>query len=276
MATTKAKPKTPPKPTTLDLWNKVCVTDPDYTRWVDQRGGFTCIDAQWQLWQATELWGPYGKAWGVRALDYQTFIAEGRPCGISLKAEFFCPESAFEIATDMEYKPRDDTHKKLLTDLTTKALSKLGFSADVFFGLYDDSKYVETAKQRYADHRKGQNAPAEPEGAPEPASEPPPDQPDPVEPNKVGEPFVGPFTLSGLEGAVTIRLFKDQKPLLKAYMPNTTSTKEARQHVLGVVKRKITNTEGLSEEEQINGETAERFFHATMSQIMDEIAARDS
>ena len=32
--------------------------------------------------------------------------------------------------------------KKIETDLTTKALSKLGFSADIFMGKYDDVKYM--------------------------------------------------------------------------------------------------------------------------------------
>ena len=36
-----------------------------------------------------------------------------------------------------------DFAKKIETDALTKALSKLGFNADVFMGRFDDHKYVE-------------------------------------------------------------------------------------------------------------------------------------
>ena len=36
----------------------------------------------------------------------------------------------------------EDCRKKLLTDITTKALSFLGFNADVFLGQHDDNKYL--------------------------------------------------------------------------------------------------------------------------------------
>jgi len=37
--------------------------------------------------------------------------------------------------------------------MTTKALSKLGFNADVFLGLYDDNKYVYQLKQEFNQER---------------------------------------------------------------------------------------------------------------------------
>ncbi|CAI1876548.1 Uncharacterised protein [Serratia fonticola] len=40
--------------------------------------------------------------------------------------------------------------KKLLTDATKKALSQLGFSADVFLGLYDDVNYREENDAEFA------------------------------------------------------------------------------------------------------------------------------
>ena len=39
--------------------------------------------------------------------------------------------------------------KKMETDVTTKALSKLGFNADVFMGLYDDNRYVNQMKEEF-------------------------------------------------------------------------------------------------------------------------------
>ena len=40
----------------------------------------------------------------------------------------------------------DDFSKKVATDALTKGLSKLGFNADVFMGLFDDNKYVNDMK----------------------------------------------------------------------------------------------------------------------------------
>jgi hypothetical protein len=44
----------------------------------------------------------------------------------------------------------EEAPKKSLTDATTKALSMLGFSADVFLGLYDDNKYVNDRKTEFS------------------------------------------------------------------------------------------------------------------------------
>ena len=135
------------KPDNMKLWNQVCVTDPGITKHVGQRGGFTAIDAQAQVKRATELWGPYGTDWGVRDCQYEMFENE-----ISLTAVFYYPgdeDSSFEIGSDMLWKPGNDSRKKLLTDLTTKALSKLGFNSDVFEGKFDDNKYVMEMKKKF-------------------------------------------------------------------------------------------------------------------------------
>jgi hypothetical protein len=43
-----------------------------------------------------------------------------------------------------------DAPKKATTDALTKALSQLGFNADVFLGKFDDNKYVEDMKREFA------------------------------------------------------------------------------------------------------------------------------
>jgi hypothetical protein len=48
-----------------------------------------------------------------------------------------------------------------MTDGLTKALSHLGFSADVFLGRFDDNKYVADLKKEF-----GQDAPGAPESTP--------------------------------------------------------------------------------------------------------------
>jgi len=141
----------------MELWNSVCKTDPTITKKVEQRGGFTAICAQSQIKRATELWGSYGNKWGVKDCKYgetKVQIDKEEQTGIYLTAVFYYPDGEFEIASDMYYKPRDDCMKKLLTDLTTKALSKLGFNSDVFEGKFDDSKYVEEIKKEFKNDKK--------------------------------------------------------------------------------------------------------------------------
>jgi len=143
------------KPDNMELWKQVCTTDPATTKHVKQRGGFTAIDAQSQLKRATELWGPYGSTWGVKECKYTHIDTDNKDghksiIEVMLEAVFYCPYGTFEIATDISYRIGGDTCKKLLTDLTTKALSKLGFNSDVFEGKFDDNKYVNAVKKKFS------------------------------------------------------------------------------------------------------------------------------
>ena len=149
----------------MKLWDDHCTTDPANTKRVAQRGGFTAICAQSQIREATRAWGPYGATWGVKDCTHDYIRnAAGEIVEAALHATFWYPLGAFPLSSDAAYKPGNDTRKKLLTDLTTKALSKLGFNADVFLGQYDDNKYVESVRRQFA-------APA-PKPAPRPAPQP--------------------------------------------------------------------------------------------------------
>lgn len=134
----------------MELWNSVETTDTEFTRKVTQRGGFTAICAQYQLKTATARWGPFGKTWGLRDLEYGLIHdKEGEILEQTLMAIFWFPGGEFPISTDIRYRPGDDSRKKLRTDAITKSLSSLGFNADVFLGKFDDNKYV--AERRDAD-----------------------------------------------------------------------------------------------------------------------------
>ena len=134
----------------MELWNQVCKTDPETTRRVTQRGGFTAICAQSQLKRATELWGPFGGEWGTRD-DYWSYLGtdDQMPWEITYEATFYYPGGAFCISSDQKYKAGDDCRKKVQTDALTKGLSRLGFNSDVFEGRFDDNKYVEQMQQRF-------------------------------------------------------------------------------------------------------------------------------
>ena len=138
----------------LKLWKSVEKTDPSHTRKVEYGRKFTAIDAMYQIKEATKHFGPYGGEWGIKNLSWSYIPAE-KPQEIILDAVFYYPSGEFEISTDATYKPGNDSRKKLLTDITTKALSKLGFNADVFMGLFDDNKYVaERSKEELTNKRR--------------------------------------------------------------------------------------------------------------------------
>lgn len=142
----------------MKLWDRVKKTDPHYTKLVDYgKQKYTAIDPTWQLQKATEMWGPYGHRWGLKDLKF-TLLDDGAAKVLMLEAEFFCPaemstgeECRFPVAVDLKFKSSDDTAKKLVTSARSKALSYLGFSADVFMGKFEDNQYVQMSKALFAD-----------------------------------------------------------------------------------------------------------------------------
>jgi len=128
----------------LELWNAVCKTDPKHTKKVSQRGGFTAIDAHYQIESATRQFGPIGIGWG-----YVTGEPIFQNSVVIVPVTFWHGDRANNFGpiygcADMFGKRVDtDAPKKATTDAITKALSMLGFNADVFLGKFDDNKYVQ-------------------------------------------------------------------------------------------------------------------------------------
>jgi hypothetical protein len=176
----------------LELWNKVEKTNPKYTKKAKIGGNsITSIAPQYQIMNATEQFGVYGQTWGFKNIvfdysitntpitidvqDYNTKQVDKIQTILGLvgfKATFFFPEGEFEITnsikifTDNKHSKIDDNYaKKLETDALTKALSKLGFNADIFMGKFDDVRYVNEMNVEFG------NTPA-PQAAPQPASQP--------------------------------------------------------------------------------------------------------
>jgi len=149
----------------LELWNRVEKTDPKYTKEVGYGRKFTSVNAQYQVKNATEEFGLYGSDWGIREIEYD--IMRDLPHGevlVLAKAIFAYPNGGcvrtFPISSTIKMvswnKSKDELHlddewaKKIETDITTKALSKLGFNADIFLGRYDDNRYVTSMKEEFA------------------------------------------------------------------------------------------------------------------------------
>lgn len=136
----------------MEIWDAVSKTDPSHTKQVNQRGGFTAIDASYQVMNATRQFGPVGTGWGYVAGD-PIFTNGTVIVPVTMwhgdRSNVFGPEYGCEkFGGD---RIDTDAPKKATTDALTKLLSRLGFNADVFLGKFDDSKYVQ---ERAAEVRK--------------------------------------------------------------------------------------------------------------------------
>ena len=168
----------------MELWNRLCRTDPKHTKKINQRGGFTAIAAHSQVMAATKAWGPCGGAWGFEfkwIADPDMWVAE-----VTLRYNIL---DGRDVLTECRVsqvgasprgfggKPDSDAPKKAITDGLTKCFSYTGMNADVFLGLYDDNKYVDEVRREFGLAGKSNGITTGAETLP-PRSErtPPPDQ----------------------------------------------------------------------------------------------------
>lgn len=162
------------------IWDLVSKTDPANTKHVNQRGGFTAIDAYSQIHEATALWGPCGEGWGfdwtLEPLRDDVIVARVRLWYRSVSGE---PRSEVHQYGCCEWGSKrvdSDAPKKAVTDGLTKCFSLLGFNADVFTGRFDDNKYVQQRRREVAAEKIAPESPT--------PKEPPPQEPPPADPTK--------------------------------------------------------------------------------------------
>jgi hypothetical protein len=128
------------------IWDSEKHTPAAETSKVNRRGGFTAVNHQYQMMRGTKLWGPYGEKWGMDIISMQ-FIGES-PASMLLHCKFYYPSPTtgerceFELVNDWPFKAGDDSAKKALTNTRSKALSMLGFAADVYHGYHDNQQYL--------------------------------------------------------------------------------------------------------------------------------------
>jgi len=133
----------------LELWNKVEKTNPKYTKKAKISGHeITAIAPQYQIMQVTEQFGVYGQTWGFKDIKLDYSLCDKYNL-VVFTGTFFFPNGEFEIINSCKlYMDRaltmvdDNFAKKIETDTLTKAISKLGFNADIFLGKFDDVRYV--------------------------------------------------------------------------------------------------------------------------------------
>jgi hypothetical protein len=137
----------------LDLWNSVQETVPSQTKQVNFGRKITAIDPYHQIKNATAKFGPAGKGWGWSVQKVQELPTS--QVGVLIRLWHGEPSNYIEhwgqngLYTDNAKSKEDgDCLKKATTDGVTKCLSCLGFNSDIFFGLYDDNKYVQEQKNK--------------------------------------------------------------------------------------------------------------------------------
>lgn len=161
----------------MRIWDAVARTDPAHTKKVEFGRKFTSIDAHWQIMQATKQFGPIGEGWGYAvehsvqrltdtlvlavadvAIWWQNGNTERIPCRygpIRATCEMYGPKTYKGKVIPGEFVCDEDAPKKAMTDALTKGLSHLGFSADVFLGLFDDNRYVQKMEREFKDGAAG-------------------------------------------------------------------------------------------------------------------------
>ena len=147
----------------LELWSKVEKTNPKYTKKANVKGNnITSIAPQYQIKNVTEQFGIYGQKWGFKEMNLDYSLVQNFGL-VVLNAVFFFPDGEFPIKNacnlfidNAKTKIDDNFAKKLETDTLTKAISKLGFNADIFMGLFDDARYLAQVTEDF----KAENNPA--------------------------------------------------------------------------------------------------------------------
>lgn len=160
----------------MKVWNQVEKTDPQYTKAAKVGGqNITSLSGTAMIMKATEVFGPAGIGFGWNVIEERfdqgaEIISGEGDKRLSLGFElnhtvkilfwFKLDGERGEIeqygCTPYLYKSKYGTTtdgeapKKSLTDAIKKALSMLGFSADVFLGMFDDRSYVEQRQEEEA------------------------------------------------------------------------------------------------------------------------------
>lgn len=152
----------------MQIWEQVEKTDTRYTKDAKVGGqNITSLNGTAMIMKATEVFGPAGIGFGWKVLEerfdpgVEIFIGEGdKRTSLGFTSNhtvriafwFILDGQRGEIesygCTNYIYKVSygmltdGEAPKKSLTDAIKKALSALGFSADVFLGMFDDKDYV--------------------------------------------------------------------------------------------------------------------------------------
>lgn len=146
------------------LWDSVKVTNPSAVKKITGKSyQGNSPKPYWLIERATDTFGPIGVGWGVvvkserfeRMSDTDVlhvavvsiwYMHDGKRSETfdqmgGTKAAYMSSKGTLVVD--------EDAGKKSVTDAMVKCLSMIGFCADIFSGMWDDSKYVEWAAEQY-------------------------------------------------------------------------------------------------------------------------------
>lgn len=160
----------------MKLWRAVEATNPDHTKKVTFGRAITAIDPYRQVEAATKQFGPAGDGWGWEVKEVKEVHATNQIAilislwhGGNPTARRIEQWGQNGIYIDNACKKKDeDCFKKATTDGITKCLSYLGFNSDVFFGKFDDNKYVQAMNQKFAEQNQKEKEADKPASKPSP------------------------------------------------------------------------------------------------------------
>lgn len=153
-------------------WSKLCTTDPKQTKPFQRPGGFrgTAIKPIWNIARLTEHFGPMGVGWGTEEPKFN-IIDTGNGGEIMVYCVLQCwyidPEApegdrgiVWGIGGDRVASKRsgamfsnDEAYKMAYTDALMNAFMRVGMSADVYMGLFEDVKYLVNVREHYDNTR---------------------------------------------------------------------------------------------------------------------------
>ncbi len=161
----------------LRLWNRLKRTDPRATKPFTRAGGFrgTQIDPAWRLQAMTEAFGPVGQGWGYEQIEWTIVERMVFACVRVWYRDSDTGEKCFSgpqwggtelmrRRRDGSEEPNDEAFKMSVTDALGKCLLQLGLAADVYLGLFDDSKYREESEAYFQARSNPELQPAAIEG----------------------------------------------------------------------------------------------------------------
>lgn len=150
----------------LKLWDSVAKTDPAYA--TDVKGGgfsYTSANAYWQIRRATEKWGPCGTGWSVSHKGQVVSASDNEKVWVEDVTITYRDEETGQTASVTQYgvakfcymtsgasgyfKVDEQAPKKALTNGISKALSMLGFSADLWLKYYNSKEYIESVREDF-------------------------------------------------------------------------------------------------------------------------------
>ena len=153
----------------LELWKRAFTTDPRAVKQITgkQYQG-NSPKPYWIVERLTEEFGPCGIGWGFSILsERMERLIEPEILHVAVvRFWYMLGDKRGELEqvgqTKACYAKKDgtlmideDAPKKSVTDALVKCASYLGFAGDIFSGLWDDSKYVESAREFYKKKESG-------------------------------------------------------------------------------------------------------------------------